>query len=91
MNVLLPGWAGRAVLVDDEVYVRLDVATGRPLSIIIPAYTAWLARQLARPDVLERPPLLQARRGTERDAEHAAVAAAVARALRASPEAAGTA
>jgi hypothetical protein len=94
MNVLLPGWegrAGRAVLVDDEFYVRLDVETGRPLSILIPAYTAWQARQLARPGVLARLPLLEARRDTRRDAERVAVAAAVARALRASPEVAGTA
>lgn len=48
---MLPGGAGRegrAVLVRGEFYVRLDMETGAPLSIIIPAFTSWLERQRAK-------------------------------------------
>jgi hypothetical protein len=94
MNLLLPGWEGRpgrAVLVSDEFYVRLDMETGRPLSVLIPAYTLWQARLLAQPGVLDRLPLLEARLDAKRDAERSAVTAAVAQAIRASPEVAGAA
>lgn len=90
MNVLLPGWQGRegrAVLVDDELYVRLDAETGRPLSVLIPAYTYWLARQLAQPTALDRGPLLKARVEAGREAaERRAARRAVEQAMRARPE-----
>jgi len=52
MEIAFPGSAGRAgmaTLVGDEFYVRIDPDTFDPLSIIIPGYTAWLARQLQPP------------------------------------------
>jgi len=48
MEVLLPGWKGRggeAILIGEDVYVRLDIETHAPLSIIIPAYRYWLGSQ----------------------------------------------
>lgn len=75
MNVLLPGWEGRpgrAVLIDDAFYVRLDVETGAPLGLLIPAYTSWQADQLGRSGA--------------QDTERRALVAAVAHALRQSPE-----
>jgi hypothetical protein len=48
MEISFPGGAGRAgmaTLIGDEFYVRVDPDTFDPLSIIIPGYTAWLARQ----------------------------------------------
>ncbi len=50
LDLLLPGSAGRggaAVLVGDY-YVRIDVATGRPLSVIIYDPHAWLEQELQR-------------------------------------------
>lgn len=52
MEIILPGGAGReglATLVADESYVRVDPDTFEPLSIIVPAYTSWLAQQPAQP------------------------------------------
>ena len=52
MEIVLPGGAGReglAVLVADEFYVRVDPDTFEPLSLLIPAYTSWLAKQPAAP------------------------------------------
>ena len=50
MDVLLPGSehrAGVAKLVNEEFYVRVDVDTNEPLTIIIPTFTDWLANKLA--------------------------------------------
>lgn len=50
MDVLLPGSERRegvAKLVNDEFYVRVDVDTNEPLTIIIPTFTDWLADKLA--------------------------------------------
>ena len=50
MDVLLPGSEcreGVAKLVNDEFYVRVDVDTNEPLTIIIPTFTDWLANKLA--------------------------------------------
>ena len=50
LDVLLPGSehrAGVAKLVNDEFYVRVDVDTNEPLTIIIPTFTDWLAKKLA--------------------------------------------
>jgi hypothetical protein len=50
MELVLPGSIGRearAVLVAGELYVRLDVETGQPLSIVIPGFTSWMERQQA--------------------------------------------
>lgn len=85
MNVLLPGWEGRpgrAILVEDALYVRLDVETGAVLSLLVPAYTFWQAEQLARPGVQEKLPLLTERLDADQNAERRALAAVVARALR---------
>jgi hypothetical protein len=51
LELVLPGSAGRegrAVLVNGELYVRLDVDTGAPLSVIIPGFSSWVERQRAR-------------------------------------------
>ncbi len=51
MEVILPGGSGRggvAYLVGDDLYVRLDVENGAPLSVIIPAFDSWLAEQDGR-------------------------------------------
>ena len=61
MELLLPGYEGRAILVNDEFYVRIDVETRRPLTIIIPGYTSWLADKLSQPEMMEKLPLLKAR------------------------------
>jgi hypothetical protein len=48
MEIVLPGGnarAGRAVLIDPDVYLRLDVDTNEPLTIIIPAYSDWMSRR----------------------------------------------
>lgn len=85
MNILLSGWEGRpgrAVLINDSIYVRLDVETGALLSLLVPAYTFWQAEQLARPEVQEKLPLLTGRLDAHPDAERRALAAVVARALR---------
>ena len=50
LDLLLPGSAGRggsAVLIGDY-YVRIDVETGRPLSVIIYDPHAWLEQKLQR-------------------------------------------
>ena len=50
MDILLPGSKGRggiARLVNDEYYIRADVETNEPLSIIIPSFSDWLANKLA--------------------------------------------
>ena len=50
LDLLLPGSAGRggsAVLIGDY-YVRVDVETGRPLSVIIYDPHAWLEQKLQR-------------------------------------------
>jgi len=52
MEIAFPGCAGRAgiaTLVGNELYVRVDPDTYDPLSIIIPGYSAWLARQRRPP------------------------------------------
>lgn len=44
VDIIFPnseGREGRAVLVRGELYVRLDVDTGQPLSIIIPSFRSW--------------------------------------------------
>jgi hypothetical protein len=51
LELVLPGSAGRggrAVLVNGDVHVRLDVDTGAPLSVIIPGFSSWVERQRAR-------------------------------------------
>jgi hypothetical protein len=42
------GREGRAVLIDDDFYLRLDVDSNEPLSIIVPNVSPWLARLLAQ-------------------------------------------
>jgi hypothetical protein len=82
MELVLPGAAGRpgpAILVGDDVYVRVDPDTSAPLSLIIPGYTAWLA---AQPPV-EAPPgepaaWMEIPRRTARQAIREAVASSAA-------------
>ena len=52
MNVVFPGGSGRDahipwLQVDDywDFYVRMDAATGRPLSLVIYPFRVWLAEQ----------------------------------------------
>jgi hypothetical protein len=48
MEVMLPGAIGRtglSVLVDDESYLRVDVETHEPLSLVIQPWSYWSARQ----------------------------------------------
>ena len=56
MNVVLPGGEGRSahipwLHVDEEwdFYVRMDAATGRPLSLVIYPFDVWLAEQEGQP------------------------------------------
>ena len=52
MEVILPGSSGRRViahLVGDDLYVRLDVENGDPLSVVIPAFESCLAGQATQP------------------------------------------
>ena len=81
MEVFLPGSEGRggvAEPIDDDLEVRFDVETGRPLSIIISGYPGWLAEQVGKPPPLPGAPVdyAQARKHLER-------------VLRASPDLAG--
>ena len=48
LEVFLPGSEGRGGIAEpigDDLEIRFDVETGRPLSIIIPGYPSWLAEQ----------------------------------------------
>jgi hypothetical protein len=50
LEITLPGGAGRegrAVLINDEFYLRLDVDTNAPLSLIVPSISLWLGPRLA--------------------------------------------
>ena len=56
MNVIFPGGNGRDahmpwLQVDDywDFYVRMDAATGRPLSLVIYPFRVWLAEQEGLP------------------------------------------
>ncbi|MDE2993246.1 MAG: hypothetical protein OXU67_05130 [Chloroflexota bacterium] len=56
MNVVLPGGEGRSahipwLHVDEEwdFYVRMDAATGQPLSLVIYPFDVWLAEQEGQP------------------------------------------
>ena len=78
MEVFLPGSAGRPGVADtvgEDLYVRYDVETGMPLSIIIHGVTSWLAAQQSR----SLPP-------PEAPLDYAAARWHLARVLRASPE-----
>ena len=78
MEVILPGGSGHggiAHLVGDDLYVRLDVENGYPLSVIIPAFDSWLAEQEGR----ALPP-------SEMSIDYAAARKCLERVLRASPE-----
>ncbi len=78
MEVFLPGSAGRPGVADtvgDDLYVRYDVETGVPLSIIIHGVTSWLAAQQGHPLPPPEAPL-----------DYAAARRHLARVLRASPE-----
>jgi hypothetical protein len=49
LELILPGTEGRegrAVLINDEFYLRLDVRTNEPLSLIIPSVSLWLGQEL---------------------------------------------
>ena len=51
LEIVLPGGAGRegrAILLDSEVYLRLDADTNEPLTVIIPAVSVWLGQQVAQ-------------------------------------------
>ena len=78
MEVILPGGSGRggvAHLVGEDLYVRLDVENGDPLSVIIPAFEAWLAEQEGRASPLPNAPI-----------DYAAARKRLEQVLRASPE-----
>jgi hypothetical protein len=36
---------GRAVLIDEDFYLRLDIDTNEPLTLIIPAFSDWVSRR----------------------------------------------
>ncbi len=81
LEVFLPGSEGRggvAEPIGDDLEIRFDVETGRPLSIIIPGYPGWLAEQDGQP-----PPLLGA------PVDYAKARKHLERVLRASPDLAG--
>ncbi len=78
MEVILPGGSGRggvAHLIGDDLYVRLDVENGDPLSVIIPAFEAWLAEQEGRASPPPNAPI-----------DYAAARKHLEQVLRASPE-----
>ena len=56
MNVVLPGGAGREAQLPWleldrywDIYLRLDVETGMPLSVVIAPFDVWLAKQEGLP------------------------------------------
>ncbi len=78
MEVILPGGSGRggvAYLVGDDLYVRLDVENGDPLSVSIPALDSWLAEQEGRAFSIPSTPI-----------DYAAARQRLERVLRAGPE-----
>lgn len=79
LEIVLPGGdghEGRAVLINDEYYLRLDVDTNAPLSIVIPTVSVWLGRQL---ETLTRsvavPPPADVRQPWTADSQQAVVSA----------------
>jgi hypothetical protein len=49
LEIVFPGAAGRegrAILIDEDFYLRLDADTNAPLSVIVPVVSAWLSRQM---------------------------------------------
>lgn len=75
MNVVFPGGSGRDahipwLQVDDywDFYVRMDAATGRPLSLVIYPFRVWLAEQEGLPLASPEAPIdyAAARRHVER-------------------------
>jgi hypothetical protein len=50
LEIVLPGSIGRegrAILVEPDVYLRLDLDTNEPLSITIPVASIWISRLVA--------------------------------------------
>jgi hypothetical protein len=51
LEVVLPGGdarPGRTILLDSDVYLRLDADTNEPLTIIVPAFSSWMSRRAPR-------------------------------------------
>ncbi len=54
MDIVFAGGEGREaqvpwILVGDDILVRLDAETGKPLSLVMPSFTVWLAHQEGKP------------------------------------------
>jgi hypothetical protein len=52
LEIVLPGSIGRegrAILVEPDVYLRLDLDTNEPLSITIPVASIWISRRVPPP------------------------------------------
>ncbi len=54
MDIVFAGGEGREaqvpwMLVGDDILVRLDAETGKPLSLVMPAFSVWLAHQEGKP------------------------------------------
>jgi hypothetical protein len=50
MEIQLPGAAGKPgyyALLGNDLYLRVDAATGEPLGVMIPSYHYWLTVRLA--------------------------------------------
>jgi hypothetical protein len=87
LEIVLPGGGGRegrAILLDSDAYLRLDVDTNEPLTVIIPAVSVWVGQQVAQvAGQLAAPPPADPR-GAGWGGSHEAVALSLARSARAS-------
>jgi hypothetical protein len=84
LEIVLPAGAGRegrAILIDEGFYLRLDPETNEPLTIIIPAVSVWLGQQVAG---LVEAPHPSAPPQSWQDGSHGALALSLARTVRAS-------
>jgi hypothetical protein len=87
LEIVLPGGRGRegrAVLIDDDFFLRLDVDTNEPLTVIIPAVSVWLGRQVAQLAGLVEAPGPSDPPRSWQDGSHEAVALSLARSVGAS-------
>jgi hypothetical protein len=87
LEIVLPGGEGRegrAILLDSEVYLRLDVDTNEPLTVIIPAISVWLGQQVAQVATHLAAPRPADPSAADWGGSHEAVALSLARSARAS-------
>jgi hypothetical protein len=84
VEIVLPGVGprpGRAILIDDDFYLRLDVDTNEPLTLLIPTFTDWVSRRAAG---LVRAPQMSDPPGSWQGSSHAALSRSLGRTVQAS-------